>query len=138
MAGDGADLERAPKRRRRRDEASPSRRHREAKAARDFYGSALDAAERIEPEAASDVLEAASEVQGLDGEIAVLRLKLREVLADHPEDLPLMLRGIELLVKAVSARYRLSKRAEDDLAESIAGVVRGVGGLLMPEAFADE
>ena len=49
-----------------------------------------------------------------------------------------MLRGIELLVKAVSARYRLSKEAEEDLSESIAGVVRGVGGLLMPEAFEHE
>ena len=67
-----------------------------------------------------------------------MRLKLREVLSERPEDLQVMLRGIELLVKAVSARYRLSKQAEEHLAESIAGVVRGVGGLLMPEAFADE
>ena len=109
----------------------PRRTRRRRNLARDFYGSALDAAERIE-------LEAASEVGGLDEEIAVLRMKLREVLSAHPEDLQLMMRGVELLVKAVSARHRLSKEAEENLTDSIAGVVRGVGGLLMPEAFGDE
>lgn len=131
MAGEGADLgqKRASRRRRRAGATRPA--HRRAKLARDFYASALDEAERIK-------LEEASEVEGLDQEIAVLRLKLREALSRRPEDLPLMLRGIELLVKAVAARYRLSKQAEEDLAESLAGVIRGVGGLLMPEAFKDE
>jgi len=100
---------------------------RQAKLAREFYGSALDAAERIE-------LEAASEVEGLDEEIAVLRMKLREALAKRPDDLQLMLRGMDLLVKAVSARYRLSPEAGEDLADNMANVVRSVGGLLMPEA----
>lgn len=127
MAGGGADLKAKPSRK------PPERRRpspRRSKLARDFYGSALDAAERIE-------LEAASEVEGLDEEIAVLRMKLREALSKRPQDVQLMLRGIELLVKAVAARYRLSKEAEEDLAGSIAGVVRGVGAQLMPEAFAD-
>jgi hypothetical protein len=97
---------------------------------KDFYGSAMGAAERIE-------LEAASEIEGLDKEIAVLRTRLREAVSEHPADFALMLRGMDLLVKAVSARYRLSKEAEEDLSASIAGVVRGVGGLLMPEAFPD-
>ena len=74
----------------------------------------------------------------MDEEIALLRMKLRDVLSERPEDMQLMLRGTELLVKAVSARYRLSKPAEENLSESIAGVIRGVGGLLMPEAFTDE
>ncbi len=125
-----ADAERGEKPSRRRSPPATSRRRRKD-IARDFYGSALDAAERIE-------LEAAEEIQGLDKEIALLRTKLRSVLSERPDDLPLMLRGIELLVKAVSARYRLSKEAEENLSESLAGVVRGVGGLLMPEAFADE
>lgn len=106
------------------------RRPSKAQLADDFYGSALDAAERIE-------LAAASEVTGLDEEIAVLRTKLRSVLAGHPEDLALMLRGVELLVKAVSARYRLSPEAGKNLTENIEGVVRGVGELLAPEAFRD-
>jgi hypothetical protein len=145
VSGEGADLERKPAGRRQSrgrpkaprrartgaDQGPSGRAQRRAKLAQDFYGSALDAAERVG-------LEAASDIEGLDREIALLRLKLREVLSKRPEDLQVMLRGIELLVKAVSARYRLSKEAEEHLAESIDGVVRGVGGLLMPEAFADE
>jgi hypothetical protein len=131
VAGERADpRSKSPQRRRPgRGAAGPSRRR--SKAALDFYAGALDAAERVE-------LDEASGIEGLDSEIAVLRTRLRGVLAERPTDLPLMLRGIELLVKAVSARYRLSKEAEEDLAESLANVVRGVGGLLMPEAFADE
>lgn len=128
---EGADLERKPKTRRRRKSDSPRRAQRREKLARDFYGSALDAAEQIE-------LEAASDVEGLDREIALLRMKLREAVSERPEDLELMLRGMTTLVNAVSARFRLSKRAEEELSESIAGVVRGVGGLLSPESFQDE
>ena len=69
---------------------------------------------------------------------AVLRVKLRTALDKNEENLPLMLRGIELLVKAVSARYRLSKQAEENLSDSLGGVLRGVGGLLMPELFEAE
>lgn len=96
--------------------------------AEDFYGSALDEAERI-------ALQHAENIEGIDSEIAVLRVKLRTAINQNEENLPLMLRGIDLLVKAVSTRYRLSKKAEADLSDSLAGVVRGVGGLLMPELF---
>ncbi len=130
MAGEDADLARKPAGRRKAARSSRQA-HRRSKLEQSFYGSALDSAEQIE-------LEAASDIEGLDREIALLRMKLRAVLSERPEDLPLMLRGIELLVKAVSARYRLSKQAEEDLAGSLAGVIRGVGGLLMPEAFSDE
>jgi hypothetical protein len=102
-----------------------------SKLAREFYAGALDAAERIE-------LDAASEVEGLDEEIALLRMKLREALGKRPDDLALMLRGIDLLVKAVTARYRLSPEAGEDLSQNMANVVRSVGGLLMPEAPSDE
>ncbi len=98
--------------------------------ASDFYGSALDEAERLQ-------LQEAEKIEGLDHEIAVLRVKLRSVIEFHEEDIPLMLRGIDLLVKAVSARYRLSKKAEEDLADSLAGLIRGVGGVLAPGRFDD-
>ena len=71
---EGADVERKPKTRRRRRSDSPRRAHRREKLAEDFYGSALDAAEQIE-------LEAASDVEGLDREIALLRMKLREAVS---------------------------------------------------------
>lgn len=97
----------------------------------DFYGSALTRAEHI-------ALRHAKKIEGIDQEIAVLRVKLRTALGKKKQNLPLMLRGIGLLVKAVSARYRLSKEAEKDLSDSIGGLLRGVGGLLMPDVFDPE
>ena len=126
MAGDAADVREKPSRKR-----QPERRPARSPVARNFYGSALDAAEQIEQQEAA-------EVEGLDEEIAVLRVRLRNVLKEHPEDYPLMMRGVELLVKAVSARYRLSKEAEEDLAGHLAGVIQGVGAQLMPEGFAHD
>jgi hypothetical protein len=107
------------------------RRQNVAQLAERFYGRSLDAAERVE-------LQEAADVHGLDEEIAVLRLRLRQAVDGHPDDLQLMLRGIDMLVKAVSAKYKMSRPAAEDLADSIAAVVRGVGVQLMPERFADD
>jgi hypothetical protein len=98
--------------------------------ARSFYDQALTEAE------AQD-LPSAQEMSGLDEEIAVLRLKLRSALEERPEDVRLMLKGIELLVRAVSARFRLSSKDKEDLAESVRGVLRDIGGPVCPEVFGD-
>ena len=98
---------------------------------RDFYGSALDAASRT-------TLKYATNVEGLDKEIALLRLKLREALDDKPESFQLMIRGMELLAKLLSARYRLSKKAEKDIASSAANLLRGLAIQFFPEAAPDD
>jgi hypothetical protein len=87
-----------------------------------FYADALSAAERAD-------LPVALAVDGVDQEIAFLRLRLRTALAERPDDLPLVFKGIGLLVRMVAVRYRLSKKAERDLAASLANVVRGLGDL---------
>ena len=96
----------------------------------DFYASALSKAERIE-------LKEAAKVKGLDQEIAVLRTKLRRAIKKEPKNLPLMLQGIEQLVKVVSARYRLPKRAEEELDQSVKRILQEFGGQMMPEPLAD-
>ena len=95
-----------------------------------FYREALSEAERAD-------LPVALEIEGVDEEIALLRLRLRTALAERPEDLQLMFKGIDLLAKAVATRYRLSKRAERQLADSLAGVVRGLGDL-WPQELSDD
>jgi hypothetical protein len=41
------------------------------------------------------LLPEAKGVEGLDEEIALLRVKLTTALQEHPDNLPLMLRGVE-------------------------------------------
>jgi hypothetical protein len=88
-----------------------------------FYAEALSEAERV-------LLPEAREIEGLDEEIALLRVKLTSALAEQPDNMPLMMRGVELLVKAVAAKYRLSKKSQDNLAEAIDGVLKEIGAAL--------
>ena len=95
-----------------------------------FYDEALSEAERA-------ALPLAREIRGLDEEIAVVRLRLRSALEQHPEDLKLMAKGVDLLVKALSVRYRLSKDEKADLSAGIKGVLREIGGSLCSEVIDD-
>jgi len=106
------------------------RRRRRENLAQSFYESALSAAER-------ENLPQARDVEGLDEEIAVLRLRLRSVLKEHPDNMKLMLKGIELLTRALSARYRLSKGAKADLSASIKSVLSEIGERIFPEGIGD-
>jgi hypothetical protein len=90
---------------------------------KDFYSRALSKAERVR-------LAKARQVEGIDQEIALLRLKLRQLVEKHPDKLDLLFKGVNLLLRAVATRYRLSPRAEDDLSKSITGVLQGVGHAL--------
>ena len=88
-------------------------------APRNFYRGALDAAEQ-------EHLEAAAGAEGLDDEVALLRVLLRRELASHPEDLRLVLQGMTLLVRAVAARYRLSPADQEALEERIVAAVQAL------------
>ena len=90
-----------------------------------FYGSSLTEAERVE-------LEKAAEVENLDEEIAVLRVRLKTALSERPEDYALLVRGIGMLTRAVAAQYRLSPRASKDLADRFAAALNSVGDQLFP------
>ena len=91
-----------------------------------FYREALSEAERWER---------ARQMEGLDEEVALLRVRLKETLEERPQDMQLIAKGVDLLVKAVAAKYRLSPKAQRDLSDSITGVVRGIGTALYPEGF---
>ncbi|HWC30067.1 MAG TPA: hypothetical protein VG845_08305 [Dehalococcoidia bacterium] len=93
-------------------------RTRQSSEAAPFYEQALSQAERAD-------FPAALAVEGLDQEIAVLRLRLRTALQKQPEDLQLMSKGIAMLVRAVAARYRLPKADQDALAEALADSIEG-------------
>ncbi len=92
-----------------------------------FYEDAMSRAERVR-------LSRARQLQGLDEEIALLRVRLGSLAEEQPDNVELLIKGIGMLVRAVSAKYRLSPRSEKDLYQSLLGVLEGVGSVLMPEA----
>ena len=101
-----------------------------ATSASGFYASALSRAERMR-------LPKARMAEGLDEEIALLRIRLHRVAQEHPEQLELLLKGVNSLVRAVAMKYKLSDKPAEDLSKNIAGVLRGIGGALEPERFGE-
>jgi hypothetical protein len=86
--------------------------------AKRFYEQALSEAERND-------FPVALRVEGVDQEIAVLRLRLRTALQEHPEDLQLMLRGVVMLVQALAAKYRLPKADQEALTDAVLSEIEG-------------
>ena len=80
---------------------------------RRFYEQALSEAERAD-------LGLALEVDGFDEEIAALRLRLRSAMKEQAEDLPLMLRGMDVLRRMVASKYGLSRGDQRRLSEAFA------------------
>lgn len=93
------------------------------KAKQGFYSRALDEAERME-------LEEARDIEGLDDEIAVLRVKLKSLLEKAPDNLSLQLEAARTLARLVRLRYQLTPQARDNLADAISEVLKEIGGSL--------
>lgn len=92
---------------------------------RPFYADSVKAAERLG-------LQRALTIEGLDEEIAILRVRLTAAAGGHPEDLRPLDHGVQTLVRAVAAQYRLSPKARRDLADNIAAVLNSLGDQLLP------
>ena len=97
-----------------------------AKKPRSFYEKALTEAERVR-------LPRAMEVEGLDEEIALLRVKLVSLLETHPEDMDMLIKCVNLLVRGVAIKYRLSPQSAETLSQKIMAVIKELGGALIPE-----
>ena len=81
-----------------------------------FYSQALDEAERLE-------LEEARGIDGIDEEIAILRVKLRELIAAKPERIDLHLKIANTIARLVTTRYNISKEQKKSLKEAITKVL---------------
>ena len=84
-----------------------------------FYGRALDEAEKLE-------LEEASHIEGIDEEIALLRLKLRELLEEQPERIDLHFEAANIIARLVKTRYQITKEQKKSLKEAIQKVLTEV------------
>ncbi|MBI4202070.1 MAG: hypothetical protein HY532_02995 [Chloroflexi bacterium] len=93
-----------------------------------FYAQALSEAERL-------LLPDARSVDGLDDEIALLRVRLFTAVQEHPDNFVLLVMGINSLVRLAALRHKLSPASAEKLSEHLAGIIREVGGALYPEHF---
>ena len=96
--------------------------------ATEFYESALSRAERMR-------LPKARRAEGVDEEIALLRVRLHRMAKEEPEKLELLLKGVNSLSRLVALKYKLSDKPAEELSKNIAGLLRGIGGALEPELF---
>jgi len=84
-----------------------------------FYSRALTEAEKIE-------LDEAAFVEGIDQEIALLRIKLRELVETEPDRIDLQLEAANTIARLVRTRYQISKEQKKSLKEAITKVLTEV------------
>jgi len=84
-----------------------------------FYSKVLDEVERLD-------FELATGVDGIDDEIALLRVKIKSVLEHDPENIRLIMQATDALAKLVKTRYNISKEDKKGLKEAIANVLRDI------------
>ncbi len=84
-----------------------------------FYSRVLDEAEQFD-------FEIATGVHGIDDEIALLRVKIKSLLARDPENIKLIMQATNTLARLVKTRYNISKEDKKGLKEAIANVLRDI------------
>ena len=84
-----------------------------------FYSKVLDESERLD-------FALATGVEGIDDEIALLRVKIKSLIAHDPDNITLIMQAINTLARVVSAKYNLGKKDKKGLKEAIGNVLRDV------------
>ncbi|MBI4303312.1 MAG: hypothetical protein HY665_03105 [Chloroflexi bacterium] len=84
-----------------------------------FYSKVLDEAEQAD-------FELATGVEGIDEEIALLRVKIKSLIEHDPENIRLIMQAINALARLVTTRYNISKEDKKGLKEAIATVLKDI------------
>jgi len=84
-----------------------------------FYAKVLNEAEQLD-------FELASGVEGIDDEIALLRVKIKSLLSHDPENFKLIMQATNALARLVRTRYNITKDQKKGLKEAIGNVLREV------------
>jgi len=84
-----------------------------------FYSRALTEAEQLE-------MEEAVYVDGIDQEIALLRIKLRELIENSPDRIDLHLEAANTIARLIRTRYQITKEQKQSLKEAIHKVLTDV------------
>ncbi len=84
-----------------------------------FYSKVLDEADQLD-------FELASGVNGIDDEIALLRVKIKSILEKDPENIKLIMQATNTLARLVKISYKMTKEQRKGLKEAIGNVLRDV------------
>jgi len=84
-----------------------------------FYSKVLDEAEQLD-------FELASGVEGIDDEIALLRVKIKSILSNDPENIKLIMQATNAVARLIKTRYNITKDQRKGLKEAISNVLRDV------------
>ena len=68
-------------------------------------------------------MEEAFHVEGVDEEIALLRVKLRELLKEQPERIDLHFEAANIIARLVKTRYQITREQKKSLKEAIQKVL---------------
>jgi len=90
---------------------------------REFYSRVLDEAERLE-------FEQASQIEGIDQEIALLRVKFMELLKNHPDRIDQHFEAANIIARLVKIKYQISKEQKQSLKDAITRVLTEVAAPL--------
>ena len=97
--------------------ALPNVKRKAEKSKRSFYTRALDEAEAMDFELAQDV-------DGIDDEIALLRLKIKSLLENDPDNIKHITEATDALSRLVMARYKIGSAHKKALVNAIGGVLK--------------
>ena len=84
-----------------------------------FYSKVLNEAEQLD-------FELATGVEGIDDEIALLRVKIKSLLEHDPENINLIVQATNTLARLVKTRYNMTKEQRKGLKEAIGNVLKDI------------
>jgi len=84
-----------------------------------FYSKVLDEAERLD-------FELAAGVNGIDDEIALLRVKIKSLIAHDPDNIRLIMNMTNALERLIKTQYSISKEQKKGLKEAIGNVLKEI------------
>ena len=96
-----------------------------------FYSQALNEAERL-------AFEKARGMEGLDEEIAVLRVKLQELLESQPDRFDLHIKVANTIARLVGIRYNITREQKKSLKEAVNKVLTEVAIPLGIKTFTND
>ena len=85
-----------------------------------FYSKVLDDEEQRK-------FKQAVEFEGLDGEIAMLRVKIQSLVARDPENIKLISHAVNSLSRMVMVKYNISKKDKKSFMEAAENVFKDIG-----------